>query len=262
MLQRTPCSLVLVALLASACGARSQTIDDAYAPRPCVVVDAGPRDLGAPDLGGGLDAGPPAELDLVGAWHRCSLRYVFGADGRYLRTSFARSCETEGGYRVAGRTLVLDVDRDTCATTSPPVLEYEVVPGAGGLVMVGIDGSVTVLADDATPRETWALVGETSGVPQQTTLHVVDPSRGPYGSSCYWSTDGRCGGLFSCSGNVANWRLTGSDFLASTSCDGGCPCVAMSLGSVDADGTVRAAFTSATCGGTTSGSFVATPTGG
>lgn len=290
-------SLVGVAVIVSACGAKSQTLDDVYEPRPCAIVDAGPadaarfdagdgeRDLGRSDAGLGdaapsdaassdagdpdlgavcveRDAGAPPNVDVVGAWHGCSERYDFAVDGRYVRSDLRRACETSGVYAVAGRMLTIEVDRDTCVPAAVPSVEYEASLGAGGLLLVGAEGRVVRLANDATPRLEWSVVGETNGAPGSTTLRVVDPARGPYSSACYWSADRRCGGLFSCGGSVLNWRISGAEFLAQTTCDGPCPCVAMSVGSVDPDGTVRATFNAVTCRAQSAGSFTATPSDG
>jgi|GEM_PF-3267928 len=286
-------SLVGVTVLVSACGAKSQTLDDVFEPRPCAIVDAGradaarfdagdrDRDLGRRDAGLGdaglndagdrdlgavcveRDAGAPTNVDVVGAWHSCAERYDFAADGRYVRRDLRRACEASGVYAVAGRRLTMAVDGDTCVPSAVGrVDDFEVSLGAGGLVLLGGEGRVVKLADDATPRFEWSVVGETNGAPGATTLRVVDPARGPFSSACYWSADRRCGGLFSCGGSVLNWRVSGAEFLAQTSCDGLCPCVAMSVGSVDPDGTVRATFNAVSCRAQSAGSFTATPSDG
>lgn len=294
-------SLVVGALTLGACGSRSNTVDDPFAARPCASVDAGPTDLGTADLGGadlgradlgvmdlGLrdlgapdlgppdlgapdlgppdlgavdDAGSPVSVDVVGVWHGCSTRYAFGADGRFVVASLQRACEFTGVYRVSTQLLSMEIDGGTCVPAPSASLEYEVLRGAGGLVLVPSVGSMIRLADDATPRVTWNVERD-DGRPGQTTLRVVDPTRGPYSSGCYWSTDGACGGIFSCGGSVLTWRVTDTAFVGTTSCDGPCPCVALSTGTAGPGGVVTATFDATNCLGRSRGSFTATPTDG
>jgi hypothetical protein len=129
-----------------------------------------------------------------------------------------------------------------------------------GLVLVRPDtGETRRLADDTVPHGVWRIEGIGTDVPgaRTSTASLVGTPGEAFGSGCYWSTDGECGGLFSCSGSIVVWETEGTSFSGSTSCQGGCPCGAVINGSVDVDGSISGTFRGVNCERSYEGSMTA-----
>jgi len=206
-----------------------------------VVIDAG------------TDAGPPgADVDVVGTWHDCNASETYRPDGTAHVASHRSGSEREGTWSIEGDRL--EVVWGDGATSVRRVTRAE-----RGLVLVDPDtGVVRQLADDATPHGLWALEGAEGTTPRSSRAYVVGDPEATFGSACHWSTDGECGGHFSCSGQILVWQIEGTRFSASTSCSGGCPCGAVVEGAVGDDGVIEATYDGVNCERTYSGTLTAT----
>jgi hypothetical protein len=222
-------------------------------------IDAAAVDCGLPD-----DGGVPPDVDVVGRYHDCGQTLELRADGTLLRTHHREACTVRGRWRVSGRLLSSIPETTDCGGPLDPPSTREVTRVAAGIVLVDrTSGGVSRLADDSMPHATWLIEG-TVGSPARmgsTTARIVGRPGEPFGSGCYWSTDGACGGLFSCSGSIGLWEIDGAAFTGRTECGGGCPCGAVLVGAADASGAITARFQAANCAGTFLGDLVATPLG-
>ena len=199
-------------------------------------------------------------IDVSGTWHDCHRSLTLHPDGTSEGRSHREGCDRVGTWRTLGSSLIeMTWTGGSCAADGAPSVR-RVFLGPGGLVLVDPETAAVVrLADDSTARGLWLLEGSvTGGEPRSTTASVVGNPEDEFGSGCYWSTDGECGGLFSCSGNVLVWETEGTRFSASTSCAGGCPCGSVLEGSVAPDGSLQAIFRGVSCDGSFEGELSAT----
>lgn len=202
------------------------------------------------------DPDVPGTVDVVGAWHECTATITFAADGTATFVSHRAGCTETGTYDVDGNVLEVVWASATCVREEHWI--REVLRPMGGLVMVDpITATSTRLADDATPRSRWLF--ESTDPPRSSTVRIVGSPGLGVGSGCYWSTDGACGGFFSCSGNVLSWASDEATLHATTGCSGECPCGAVLDGTVGADGTFEATYRGASCEAPLDGAFTATP---
>ena len=213
-------SRVLLAFALAGCSASNLVVDDA-----------------------GVESGD--DVHIVGTWHECSGSVTYRADGTASYDGHRSGCLGEGTYTVAGEWVETTWTSGTCGpgTTSRRMFRAE-----RGLVVFDPEtGAVRQLADDATPHGLWLIEGADGERDRSTTASVVGDPEAEFGSGCYWSTDGECGGLFSCSGNIRVWLVEGSRFQANTTCSGGCACASVVEGTANRDGTMSAVYRGVNC---------------
>jgi hypothetical protein len=205
-----------------------------------------------------LDPTPdaPGTIDVVGVWHECTTTLTFAEGGAATLVDHRRGCTETGTFDVDANVLEVVWAGETCAREAHWM--REVLRPMGGLVMVDpITATTTRLADDATPRSSWLF--ESTDPPRSSTVRIVGTPMVGVGSGCYWSTDGACGGFFSCSGNVLSWSSDADGVHATTGCTGECPCGAVLDGTPATDGTLAATYRGASCEAPIEGAFTMTP---
>jgi len=207
---------------------------------------------------GGVDGGPPgADVDVVGTWHDCDASETYRPDGTAQVVQHRSGCAREGTWAVDGDWLEVTWADAACGDGGSSL--RRVTRAERGLVLVDPEtGVVRQLADDATPHGLWALEGAEGATPRSSRAFVVGDPEATFGSACHWSTDGECGGHFSCSGQIRVWTIDGSRFSASTSCSGGCPCGAVIEGTVSGDTTIEATYDGVNCERTYAGTLTVT----
>jgi hypothetical protein len=205
-------------------------------PRPTIIAIgialAGCASVVIPDGDGG-------QLDVVGTWRDCQRTLVIGGDGTVTERDHSDACDRTGTYTLAGSELTLVFDGGTCDSVT---LVRTALRAPRGLLLVEDNGAVARLADAETPYETWRFDSTSGDRGSSIVRRVGDPAQDPFGSGCYWSADGACGGMFSCGGQLAEWRVDGDMLQASTVCGGGCVCTSLVLGTIDGasiEGTFR-----------------------
>jgi hypothetical protein len=216
---------------------------------------------GSRELPGDADV-PDADdsVDVVGSWHTCSTTVTFAPDGSATLVEHRHACNATGTWTIDGRVLRVEWTDTTCDVPFG-ASRSEVVRTEHGLVaVVPTSGSTVVYADDSTPVVRWRIEGDEGGGPRATIARVVGTPGDGAGSGCYWSEDGACGGLFSCSGQIVSWRTEGDTFRGATQCTAECPCTSWIEGTVRPDGAIDATYRGANCERVLSGSFVATGT--
>ncbi|MGE3635172.1 MAG: hypothetical protein AB7P00_35040 [Sandaracinaceae bacterium] len=213
----------------------------------------------------GLDAGSQVgTVDVVGTWHDCRSTLIYGADGTTTAINHELDdCTARGTYVLDGDVLMTTWPEAACGF-GPTSTRRRVVRGERGLTSIDLaTGSVSQRADGSMFEHVlYRIVGMDEGSTStgQTVLSVVGDPSDSFGSGCYWSEDGACGGLFSCSGEVAQWRFEDGDRLnASISCGGGCPCGAIVTGTRVADGSIDGTYDGVNCDHRFAGTFTATP---
>ncbi|MBN8615861.1 MAG: hypothetical protein J0L92_35030 [Deltaproteobacteria bacterium] len=195
------------------------------------------------------------DIDLTGTWHDCGTRLTFAPDGTVTREDLRAGCSSIGDYEIRGRSLEVAWDSADCVGTDR--WARELVRADRGFVSVDlVDGRTNRWADDAHTIERFEIVGESG---QRSIARLVGTPGDGFGSGCYWSADGTCGGLLSCGGAIGRWSLEGDSLSASTSCSGTCACGARLAGTRDAAGVITGTYTGANCEVVLSGTFVATP---
>lgn len=201
---------------------------------------------------------PEGSVDLVGTWHHCGASVTYRPDGTAHAREHRAACEREGVWTLDGDRLEETWEAGTCAEPRGPTA-YRAVRAARGLTLVDLaTGATGQLADDATPHGLWLIEGVELGSPRSTTASVVGDPESTFGSGCYWSTDGACGGLFSCSGSVRVWTVEGARFSAATGCSGGCPCGSVIEGTAHPDGTLSGDYRGVNCERSVEGTLTAT----
>jgi hypothetical protein len=211
-----------------------------------------------PDADIDARAGEIVDLDIVGRWHDCSNTLVFGTEGDVTRRDHRTECTASGTYEVTGNRLEV-LWTAPCAGGGAERWSRELVRAERGFVAVDpADGRTSRWADDTHPIETLSIRGEAG---EETIARIVATPGTGFGSGCYWSADGACGGLFSCAGVIQLWSFEGDSLTASTSCGGECPCGARITGSRAADGSIAGTYRGANCERVLSGTFEATPLG-
>lgn len=205
----------------------------------------------------GSDGAMP--IDVSGSWHDCHQSLTLHPDGTCEGRSHREACDQSGVWRMLGSNLLEMTWTDgSCGADGVPSVR-EAFLGADGLVLIDpATATVRRLAADTTPHGVWLLEGMVTGEARSTTASVVGNPEDEFGSGCYWSTDGVCGGLFSCSGTVLVWDTIGTRFSASTACAGGCPCGSVIEGTVAPDGSLEATFRGVSCDGSFEGDLRAT----
>jgi hypothetical protein len=194
------------------------------------------------------------DLVLVGRWHDCSSTLTFTEEGTVTRLDHRAGCTATGTYEVSGERLEV-VWSTTCGGTDR--WSRELVRAEGGVVAVDpSDGRTSRWADDSHPIARFAIRGDGG---EETIARVVGTPGTGFGSGCYWSADGACGGLFSCAGVLQLWASEGESFTASTSCGGECACGARLTGTRAPDGSLSGSYRGANCERVLSGTFTATP---
>jgi len=208
----------------------------------------------------GADGGTASgvDVDVTGTWHLCDATVTYRRDGSAGWVDHRRDCAREGTWTVAGDRLDTVWDAGPCGEARRQAQRAVVVPQ--GLVLIDpITGTVSRLANDGTPSTRWTLEGAEGSMPRSSIASVVGDPESSFGSGCYWSTDGDCGGHFSCSGQIRVWELRGEQFSASTSCSGDCPCGAVIRGSIGADGVIDATYRGVNCDRSYEGLLTAVP---
>ncbi|MBX3275670.1 MAG: hypothetical protein KF729_35750 [Sandaracinaceae bacterium] len=203
------------------------------------------------------DGAVPATLDVVGSWHECSTSTTYRADGTAHVVDHRRGCEREGTWALDGEWLETQYEAGTCESPASPS-RRRALRVAEGLVLVDpASGRARHLAGDETPRGLWRVEGVGPDEGRATIASVVGDPETTFGSGCYWSADGECGGLFSCSGSVVVWELSAERFSAATACSGGCPCGAVIEGGARDDGTLYGDYRGVNCERSYEGALVA-----
>lgn len=210
----------------------------------------------APDAADDAAGTEERDVDVVGRWQGCSDTLVFELDGAVTRSDHRRDCVARGRWTVRGRTLEVAWE-STCDGGDTHWLR-ELVRADRGIVAVDpTTGTTSRWADDAHPIEELEIVGESG---QRSFVRVVGSPGNGFGSGCYWSSDGACGGLLSCAGTILEWGYEGATLGASTTCSGACACGARLMGERDERGTITGAYRGANCEPVLTGTFIATPT--
>lgn len=196
------------------------------------------------------------DLDVTGVWRDCATTLTFGTDGTVTREDLRAGCSSAGTYEVHGRSLEIQWEGAECVGTDR--WSRELVRAERGFVSVDlVDGRTNRWADDEHAVTRFDVEGESG---QRSVVRIVGTPGEGFGSGCYWSADGTCGGLLSCGGVIGRWAFEGDRLSASTSCGGTCACGARLEGTREASGVIRGAYTGANCEVMLSGTFVATPT--
>lgn len=194
-------------------------------------------------------------IDVVGTWRHCSSTLVLGADRSATFRDHREACDYSGTWTLSGSTLTMQYDGGSCG---PRTMVRIAVRSTRGLTLFDEEGVTTKYADDATPFGNWRF-DSTSGDPRSSIVRRVGgPPDDPFGSGCYWSADGECGGLFSCSGRLAEWRVEGTTLQASTLCGGGCVCTSIILGTFEGEN-IAGTFRGFNCERSFEGTFAAVP---
>ena len=208
---------------------------------------------------GGVDAGPSATLDVIGSWHTCEASVTYREDGTASRTEHRAACTRPGRWQLLGDRLEVTWQAGDCED-GPMTSTHRAVRVGDGLIQVDpATGRVTSLAGDATPHTLWRLEGSDGATTRATVASIVGDPEDEFGSGCYWSADGACGGHFSCSGQFLVWTLEGDRFSGSTACSGGCPCGAVLNGVPAEDGTIDVNYRGVNCDRSYEGALIATP---
>ncbi|MCA9604534.1 MAG: hypothetical protein KC619_02995 [Myxococcales bacterium] len=205
------------------------------------------------------DGAVPDGVSIVGTWHDCNASVTYRPDGTAHGVEHRAGCEREGTWTVDDDELVESWDAGTCAGPVGPLVRRITRTERGLIVLDPATGQTRHLADDATPHGLWRLEGTELGSMRSTTASIVGDPESTFGSGCYWSTDGECGGLFSCSGTVLVWQTEGTRFSASTACSGGCPCGAVIEGTVGGDGALAGDYRGVNCERSIEGMVTARP---
>ncbi len=207
----------------------------------------------------GPEPGDPPRV--VGDWHTCSERLSLAADRSWQLHRLREGCASRGSYELQGRLLSLVTGSSECASAPKNLSQVEVVRTGTRLVLFHPDlgGGAASYFADSEPRLRYRLTGQGAEPPAngQSIVRVVGRSGAAATSACHWSEDGQCGGLFSCSGGVAQWQLSAGKLTAKLGCTGDCPCAAVLSGTEDADGHIDGTFLGADCNATFSGAFSA-----
>ena len=74
----------------------------------------------------------------------------------------------------------------------------------------------------------------------------------------FWSPEHDCGAFFGCGGRINNWYLDDKRLSVSASSQGECAIAGTLDGEVQADGTLKGAYTTIRCGRVEKGTFVGT----
>lgn len=212
----------------------------------------------------GQDAGRvSADVDVVGTWHACDTTIVYGPDGRTTGINHRQGgCTARGTYVVEGD-IVTTTWTDPGCGFGPESRGRQTIRLEDGILSIDPEsGSYSRRANgDTTEHHLYRIEGMETGQPEPgvTILSVVGDPSDDFGSGCYWSEDDMCGGIFSCSGNVEQWRFEEGRLNGSTSCGGGCPCGAVVSGDIATDGSITGDFNGVNCDRTYAGTFTATP---
>lgn len=193
------------------------------------------------DVGVYTDGGVLADAatsSFIGSWNTCSLRRTFASDGTWATLSYrASSCRSTGRWLKHGDRVDLHTETSTCMTRPVDLPDARFIVAGHQLMivhpMVATSGVWRGL-DDSAPRQRWRLEGtRADGARGVTILRMVgDPQQD--GSGCYWSGDGNCNGVFSCSGTVYQWLQAAGTLGGGLSCDG-CTCGASLVGTISAE---------------------------
>lgn len=210
------------------------------------------------------DAAPDATpasgpAPFVGVWRQCAADLTFLPDGRWVQVNHRDRCTSRGTWVVRGERFDMRADGTDCRS-APPTLEGALpVLTHQRLVIVhealGAPGYATWLSG-ALPVTRWRITDRT---PQErervTVLRLVGGGPSSVMQGCYWSGDGQCNGIFSCSGNVTQWRTGAGSLAAGLSCTGDCTCGSSLYGPVGAD-RFEARVTASHCQGVWTGDVV------
>lgn len=205
----------------------------------------------------GSDAGV-AEVDVVGSWEQCASTLTLDATGDAIREDHKHGCSATGAWSLSGDTLRIDWMGGDCEPGGSGVETLRALRSSSGLTLVDPStGEARELAGLSIDVTTWRLVSDDGHV---SIARVVGTPGDRFGSACYWSEDGACGGIFSCSGDIQQWLVEPSGrFTATTTCGGDCPCASVVIGAEQADGTIEASFDGVSCAGSIGGTLVGAP---
>jgi len=198
----------------------------------------------------------PAEtVSVQGVWNTCrgSLSFDEGA-GTWELSQVANSCIVGGVYSTDGNLLSRVVERNDCEGGGEvgAIIQdrYSVAQNALTLVSdTEAVGSETLYADEGGYTQLWSLVGTQDDDPSGTELRTIVSVAG-YGerrSVCYWSEDGDCGGLISCSGRIQTWEVSTAAATAQLFCSGWCPCAAVLSGFAEPSGLLVGRYYASSC---------------
>lgn len=190
------------------------------------------------------------DLDPIGRWEACRRTWIFGADGSAQRIEHALGCSARGAWSVSGSTLTVTWESDACESAEPFVAEG--LRTTDGLLLSVAGVRTDQLAPEGALIERYRFEDDAG---HRTIARRVG---GPFGGACYWSEDGACGGLFSCSGRILEWRAGDASIIASTSCTGDCPCGAVLHLTPNASG-YDVTYDGVNCDGPYTGTARATP---
>lgn len=195
------------------------------------VLGCASNDVGVFADGGALvDAAAPT---FLGAWNTCAARRSFAADGTWATVSYrVANCRSSGRWTLRGDRVDLRTETSTCPERPVDLLDARILVAGHQLMIVHpmvASSGVWRGLDDSAPRQRWRIEGpRADGVRGVTIVRIVgDPQRD--GTGCYWSGDGDCNGVFSCSGAVYQWTQGNGTVGGGLSCDG-CTCGASLVG--------------------------------
>lgn len=205
-----------------------------------------------------VDASVPSgpDVDPRGTWRSCRSTWTFEDDGSVEEIDHVRGCASVGVWDADGFTLHVAWS----ATCGERVSErtFDATRSSVGLVLVDREGSLVLLAPETSPVRAYTLVDDAEPTHRSVVRLIGEPGRAG-GSGCYWSEDGECGGLLSCSGNVEQWPLGDEEVVASTTCGGECPCGAILHVTPNGDGTFAVRYDTLSCGPGAEGTATALP---
>lgn len=208
----------------------------------------------------GVD-GAVGALDPVGVFHTCNQTWTFAPTGTLQVVDRRADCTASGTWTIVGGSrLTLAWETDGCGVE-------RAMPWVGSALR---NDHLMTLQRDGDGGPTTLVDGSVFEVEAFTFVDDVDPTRRTVASlvrtdatdginGCYWSEDRSCGGLFSCTGRILQWRpIAGGAISVSTACQGDCPCGAVLTLTAD-DGGYAIDYEGVNCEGTFSGTAHAEP---
>ncbi len=252
----------VVAMAAAGCGASVEVASGSGTEKDGPVDAAAATPDVAPPAPDGSSTTPVVDVDVTGAWHQCGGRTTFAADGSFRTERFVQECEETGTWQIEGDSFDRFVSHTTCERSSD--LRGAVAVRRPDVLLLFHEqlhnGRLELVADQA-KRQQWRIEGPDpfDGSLRSTIARIVGVPGEGVASACYWSADGECGGLFSCSGSISQWDIADGKLVGSASCSGDCPCGAALSGTLQSDGTLVGKYFAAACDKSVEGTFTAFP---
>ena len=158
-----------------------------------------------------LEAPGQPPLNLRGEFHTCGSTMRF--DGmKFVETRHRDGCRVEGRFERDGpASFAWIVSASTCPETPARVDGVKLTRSEAGFTWEHEAFGLERYFGPNAGREHWRISGTRHGKRAETDAVVLTTPDGAAG--CYWSTDGECGGLFSCGWArprmAARWHVVG-----------------------------------------------------